>query len=95
MWKKSALVLLLSLGLVSCLKESDFGPDRGRGLFIRATNALDHNQFDVARLTLQTLINTYPDSGYAAMAKYILENDPHLADRRWPSAGSIQSAPNP
>ena len=28
-----------------------------------------HNRFDVARLTLQTLINTYPDSEYIARAK--------------------------
>ena len=77
---KLALVLLLSLGLVSCLKGSDFSPNRDRGLFIHATNAMEHNQFDVAVITFQTLINTYPDSGYAAMAKYVLENDPRLAD---------------
>jgi outer membrane protein assembly factor BamD len=32
-------------------------------------NDLKHNRFDVARLTLQTLINTYPDSEYIARAK--------------------------
>src|SRR5438045_9141887 len=31
--------------------------------------AMRHNRFDVARLTLQTLINTYPDSEYIARAK--------------------------
>jgi outer membrane protein assembly factor BamD len=30
---------------------------------------MHHNRFDVARLTLQTLINTYPDSEYIARAK--------------------------
>jgi len=30
---------------------------------------MKHNKFDVARLTLQTLINTYPDSEFVARAK--------------------------
>ena len=38
-------------------------------LFDRAMDALKHNKFDVARLSLQTLINTYPDSEYVARAK--------------------------
>ena len=38
-------------------------------LFDRAMDALKHNRFDVARMTLQTLINTYPDSEYIARAK--------------------------
>ena len=38
-------------------------------LFDRAMNAMKHNQFDVARMTLQTLINTYPDSEFIARAK--------------------------
>jgi outer membrane protein assembly factor BamD len=31
-------------------------------LFDRAMDAMKHNRYDVARITLQTLINTYPDS---------------------------------
>jgi outer membrane protein assembly factor BamD len=38
-------------------------------LFDKAMDAMKHNRFDVARLTLQTLINTYPDSEYIARAK--------------------------
>ena len=38
-------------------------------LFDRALDALKHNRFEVARLSLQTLINTYPDSEYIARAK--------------------------
>ncbi len=38
-------------------------------LFDRAMDAMKHNRFDVSRLTLQTLINTYPDSEYIARAK--------------------------
>ena len=38
-------------------------------LFDRAMDAMKHNRYDVSRLTLQTLINTYPDSEYVARAK--------------------------
>lgn len=38
-------------------------------LFDRALDALKHNKFEVARLSLGTLINTYPDSEYIARAK--------------------------
>ena len=38
-------------------------------LFDRAMDAMKHNKYDVARLSLQTLINTYPDSEYIARAK--------------------------
>src|SRR5215475_12987820 len=38
-------------------------------LFDRAMNAMKHNRFDVARMVLQTLINTYPDSEFIARAK--------------------------
>lgn len=38
-------------------------------LFDRAMEAMRHNQFDVSRITLQTLINTYPDSEFIARAK--------------------------
>ena len=35
----------------------------------KATNEITHGRFDVGRLTLQTLINTYPDSEYLSRAK--------------------------
>jgi outer membrane protein assembly factor BamD len=38
-------------------------------LFDKAMDAMHHNRFDVARLDLQTLINTYPDSEFVARAK--------------------------
>ena len=38
-------------------------------LFDRAMDAMKHNRFDVARMTLQTLVNTYPDSEFIARAK--------------------------
>lgn len=41
-------------------------------LFDRAMDSLKHNRYDIARLSLQTLINTYPDSEYIARAKLAL-----------------------
>lgn len=38
-------------------------------LFERAVNDLEHSKFGPARLILQTLLNTYPDSEYLAKAK--------------------------
>jgi outer membrane protein assembly factor BamD len=38
-------------------------------LFDRSMDAMKHGKYDVARITLQTLINTYPDSEYIARAK--------------------------
>jgi outer membrane protein assembly factor BamD len=38
-------------------------------LYERASNEIEHGRYDVGRLTLQTLINTYPDSEYLSKAK--------------------------
>ena len=38
-------------------------------LFDRAVDNMEHSRYTVARLLLQTLINTYPDSEYTAQAK--------------------------
>jgi len=38
-------------------------------LFDRAMQAMKSSKYDVARMTLQTLINTYPDSEFVARAK--------------------------
>jgi hypothetical protein len=47
-------------------------------LFERATIAVHQKQFSVANLTLQTLVNTYPESEYAHQAKQMLQN-PQIA----------------
>jgi outer membrane protein assembly factor BamD len=74
-----ALVLALVLTMVSCFGKKNKNvsnpianvasaqPDKV--LFDRAMDAMQHNRYDVARLTLQTMINTYPDSEYIARAK--------------------------
>ena len=41
-------------------------------LFDRGMDAMKHNRFEVARLDMQTLINTYPDSEFIARAKLAL-----------------------
>jgi outer membrane protein assembly factor BamD len=70
-------VLGVLLGLTAaCTNKKSVNPLAGVGskqpdkvLFDKAMDAMRHNRFDVARLTLQTLINTYPDSEYIARAK--------------------------
>jgi outer membrane protein assembly factor BamD len=51
-------------------------------LFDRAMDAMKHNRYEVSRLTLQTLINTYPESEYIARAKL------SLADSWYAEGGS-------
>ncbi len=41
-------------------------------LFDRGMDAMKHNHFDISRLDMQTLINTYPDSEFIARAKLAL-----------------------
>ena len=69
------LGLLLALS-VACTNKKVNNPLSNVGskqpdkvLFDRAMDAMKHNRFDVARMTLQTLINTYPDSEFVARAK--------------------------
>jgi outer membrane protein assembly factor BamD len=78
--RKFSLVFALFFLLISChgkkvntakppavnLNETD------RQLFEKAMKDMEKSRFTVARLTLQTLINTYPDSEYLPPAKYAL-----------------------
>src|SRR5579863_5509867 len=41
-------------------------------LFDRGMDDMKHNHFDTARLDMQTLINTYPESEFIARAKLAL-----------------------
>jgi outer membrane protein assembly factor BamD len=76
---RKLLNLSLVFLLVSCGKNVETNPPDGsnldepdRVLFERATADLERHKLAVARLTLQTLINTYPDSEYLPQAKYKL-----------------------
>ena len=76
---RNSIVVLLALLLaltVACTNKKSVNPLANVGskqpdkvLFDRAMDAMKHNRFDVSRMTLQTLINTYPDSEYIARAK--------------------------
>src|SRR6202451_4026586 len=77
--RRNSLFLLLAMLLTltgACTNKKSVNPLANVGskqpdkvLFDRAMDAMKHNRFDVARMTLQTLINTYPDSEYIARAK--------------------------
>jgi len=75
--RRNSILLALLLALtVACTNKKAVNPLVNVGskqpdkvLFDRAMDAMKHNHFDVARMTLQTLINTYPDSEFIARAK--------------------------
>jgi outer membrane protein assembly factor BamD len=79
MSRRNLLIAVLGVPLVfsaACTNKKAVNPLANVGskqpdkvLFDKAMDAMHHNRFDVARLTLQTLINTYPDSEYVARAK--------------------------
>ena len=79
MSRRIPLIVVLGMLLVftiACTNKKSVNPLAGVGskqpdkvLFDKAMDAMRHNRFDVARLTLQTLINTYPDSEFIARAK--------------------------
>ncbi len=73
-----AVVLLarMALSLAGCHNKKVQNPianinsaQPDKVLFDRAMEAMKHNKFDVARMTLQTMINAYPDSEFVARAK--------------------------
>ena len=72
----TALFGMLLLITAACTNKKSVNPLANVGskqpdkvLFDKAMDAMKHNRFDVARITLQTLINTYPDSEFIARAK--------------------------
>src|SRR6202047_4377984 len=79
MSRQVSLIALLGMLLAitaACTNKKSVNPLANVGskqpdkvLFDRAMEAMKHNHFDVARMTLQTLINTYPDSEFIARAK--------------------------
>jgi len=75
--QSTALVLLISLATASCgfrrkayenpITKDTQQPDKV--LYDRAINDIEHSRYEVARLTLNTLINTYDSSEFLAKAK--------------------------
>src|SRR5579864_3854715 len=69
-------VLLLAIGMAGCHKSKAQNPianvdskQPDKVLYDRAMQSMAQKKYDVARMTLQTLINTYPDSEFVARAK--------------------------
>lgn len=79
MFRRSLIALLLAAGLltgVACKKQKAANPlahvnskQPDKVLYDRAMEAMKVHKYDTARLTLQTLINAYPDSEFVARAK--------------------------
>jgi outer membrane protein assembly factor BamD len=76
------VITLAVLSLPSCIlvparRGTDPGPNMAPGdqpdkvLYLKAKAEIDHGRYDVGRLTLQTMINTYPDSEYLSKAKLL------------------------
>jgi len=70
------VVAVLAFSLAACHNKRVSNPmanvdskQPDKVLFDRAMDMLKHNKYDQARLTLETLLNTYPDSEYVARAK--------------------------
>ena len=82
MIRRVLIALLLAMSLlimVACKNQKAANPlahlnskQPDKVLFDRATEAMNKHQYDTARLTLQTLINAYPDSEYVARAKLMV-----------------------
>src|SRR3974390_613862 len=73
---RAVAILAVLITLAACSNKKGKNPiaqidskQPDKVLFDRAMDAMKHSRFDVARLTLQTLINTYPDSEFVARAK--------------------------
>jgi len=79
MFRRVFIALLLATSLLTCVdckKNNASNPlahvnskQPDKVLFDRAMEAMKQRKYDVARMTLQTLINTYPDSEFVARAK--------------------------
>lgn len=70
-----AVTAVLVLGSTACHRHQHAAPDLSasqepdRVLFEKSLEDIKNKRFEVARLTLQTLINAYPDSDYLDRAK--------------------------
>ncbi len=76
--KTGRIICFAALGatlLAGCFGKKNAAPTAGTSaepdkvLYAKATNDMKHGHYSVGRLSLQTLINTYPDSEYLAKAK--------------------------
>ena len=76
----SAFLTTLLFGLTACGARQPAVTHPDKVLFEHAMTAVEGNRFDVAHITLQTLVNTYPHSKYTAKAELLLKDDPRIAE---------------
>src|SRR3954469_17030130 len=78
MFRKALIALLITIAAITSGCHNNKAPNPianldskqpDKVLFDRSMLFIHQNKFDQARITLQTLINTYPDSEYIARAK--------------------------
>src|SRR5512140_2531001 len=79
MFRRIAMIAVLAavgMSLIACHNNNVKNPladvdskQPEKVLYDRAMNAMHQRKYDVARLSLQTLINTYPESSFVARAK--------------------------
>ncbi|HEX9764329.1 MAG TPA: outer membrane protein assembly factor BamD [Candidatus Acidoferrales bacterium] len=75
LFRFALLLLALALAVGGCSRHKHAQPDLSASqepdkvLYERSLEDIQNKKYDVARLTLQTLINAYPDSEYLADAK--------------------------
>ena len=90
-WHTVSLMAALLCMLIGCSRWPDAevsSTQHDKLLFEHAIAAVEQGRYSVANLTLQTLINTYPDSEYVSKAKEVLD-DPRIA----PCGESFISSP--
>jgi hypothetical protein len=79
-WRALFLIAACSCALTACIQwpaGQVSSKDQPKLLYEKAVSAVERGRYEVANLTLQTLVNTYPDSEYAIKAQELLE-DPRI-----------------
>jgi outer membrane protein assembly factor BamD (BamD/ComL family) len=88
MHRASWIVGLIAVSLLTaCTSEQMRSKHPDKLLFDRAKEAMRDKRFNVANLDLQTLVNTYPTSEYAAQATWLLQ------DSRIANCGQFTTSP--
>jgi hypothetical protein len=79
-WQIVFLMAALLCGLTACLQWPAENSSRqpGKRLFEPGMSAVEDNRFNIAKITLQPLINTCTNSEHASKAAVVLE-DPRIA----------------
>lgn len=90
-WQLIVTIAALLCALTACIRwpaAEVTSKDQPKLLYEKAASAMERGRYAVASLTLQTLVNTDPDSEYASKAKELLA-DPGIepSGESWNSSG--------